>query len=459
MRSPTAPVRSSRLLRNLLDSVRIDRPNRSALACCVVLLTAITTSCGGGGGTSDTGSPAATLADPSSQVAITSGTSADPNGASASRDEAGFPVASTGIAACPAPADALQFDPVRGFTFDAAFQEAALFERLAHLRCLGGAPKVTREARIDLAASRHAAYSIADRSTGHLERPGTPLYSGTTPGDRLRAAGYTGATWGEVLARTGPLADDAYEGLTAAIYHRLTMLSPQSDEAGVGVREDGSGSMVSVAKYAARSIIATGRVIAYPADGQRNVPVSFDSDREVPDPAPDAGVVGYPVSLQVDRSSTLEVDRFDLARVADGAIVPAAVRSGGPGRFHDPELGKNGTSESFLMPLAPLEADIEYEARFVGRLDGASLTRTWRFRTLPQQPLAIAARTTLSVGEYVRIKLAGCGTRYDWTRTQGLDAKIHTAGWMQVRGMQTGPATLELRDGCGRAQRLDFTVR
>lgn len=266
-----------------------------------------------------------------------------------------------------------------------------------------------------------------------------------------------------MLARTGPLADDAYDGLVAAIYHRLLMLSPQFDEAGVGMRATDQGSAVSVVNYAARSGIVTGRVVVYPADGQRSVPVSFDTDREVPDPAPDAGVVGYPVSLQVDRSSRLTVERFELVRVADGSAVAASVRSGaaaaggsGAGATADPLLGAN---ETFLMPLAPLQAGVEYEARFAGRLDGAPLTRIWRFRTLPQQPLAIVPQTTLARGEHVRVKLAGCGTRYDWTATLGLEVRLYTAGWLQVRGVQAGPGTIELRDGCGRTQRLDFTVR
>lgn len=407
----------------------------AAVACCILSLAALAASCGGGG---DSAGPAAAPA-----AGAASNPAAAPAGAAA---------------ACAEPIDSVQFDPARGFVFDAAFQRAAFAERLAHLRCLGGVPPLARDARIDTAAERHAAYALAAGTTSHGEDdPTSPLFSGADPGARLRAAGYPAAAWGEVLSSTGPLADEAYDGLVAAIYHRLVMLSPQFTAVGVGLRHDGAGKMVTVADYAAASTVApAGRLVAWPADGQRNVATAFDSDRESPDPAPGAGVVGYPVSVQADRGASLLVDGFELVRAADGAAVPAQVHGRGAGAQPD---GNLSGSDAFLLPAAPLEADTEYEARFSGRLDGSPAVRRWRFRTQPRQPLAAAERTDIARGQHVRVRLAGCGAQYSWTQTTGLEVRLYTAGWMQVRGVSPGAGTVVLSDGCGRAQRLDFTVR
>ena len=449
------------------------RFHRLLAACLTTALAAAAASCGGAAGTDGTGSAAGRAA---GTIAPGAGSAASPAAGDAALVGAGagagtdagaagtaaveldpFAPLGAGIARCPEPPDAVQFDPARGFVFDAAFQRDALAARLAHLRCVAGVGPLAGDARLDAAADAHAAYSILHGTVSHDEDAARALYTGATPGERLRAAGYTARAWGEVLSRTGPLADEASEGLTAAIYHRLAMLVPQFDAAGVGLRHDGAGNMVAVADYAAASAVpAAGRLIPYPVNGQRNVPVAFDSDREVPDPAPDAGVVGYPVSLQADRGTTLRVDAFELVRAADGAAVAAVAHGRGPGAQADAWLDP---ADAFLLPHAPLAADTEYEARLSGWLDGTPIAHRWRFRTLAAQPLAAPARAELARGAYARVRLAGCSPRYSWTHTAQIDVSLYAAGWMQVRGLQPGEAAVLLRDACGRTQRIEFSVR
>ena len=60
--------------------------------------------------------------------------------------------------------------------------------------------------------------------------------------------------------------------------------------------------------------------VIYPVDGQRDVPVDFDSDIEWPDPAPDHGVVGYPITLTVAATSATDGDNPYNLYVLDATL-------------------------------------------------------------------------------------------------------------------------------------------
>ena len=362
---------------------------------------------------------------------------------------------SAGIARCPEPADGVQFDSKRGFVFDARVQEAAMSRWLSHLRCLAEVEPTERDSTVDAAARLHMRYAVANASNAHHQQPDRPGFVGVTTGDRLRATGFDAAAWGEVLSRTGPIAKEAVDGLTAAVYHRFVMLAPHFDQTGVALGLAPDGMMVAVANYGRQTDPQPGdRLVTFPATGQSNVPMAFNTDHELPDPEPTLSVVGYPVTVQSDRGTTLSVERFTLQRVRDGARVSSIVR--GSGAQHDAQLSPH---EAFLMPRRALEPDTEYEAGFTGRIDGVPTGRTWRFRTRPAQPLAQPAKTDLSRSEYVRVRLAGCGAQYTWSYTPNLEVELYTGSWMQVKGVTPGSGFVELRDSCGRSQRVSFLVR
>ena len=361
-----------------------------------------------------------------------------------------------GTASCPAPSEGVQFDPWRGFIWDARAQSDTMFALVNHVRCLGGVPAVARDARIDAAAAGHVRYQVTNNVTGHVQESGRPDFTGVSAGDRLRAAGYVPAAWGEVLSRTSPLAIESWDGLVAAIYHRIGMLGSPYSAAGVGTQRDARGLAVTVVDYAAQSWIApTGRLAVYPAANQPDVPTAFDTDSEVPDPAPDRGVTGYPVSVQADSGASLELARFELVHAANGAPVPAVLRGTGAGAQADGHLGRNA---SFLLPHAPLAPDTEYEVRFAGRINGTPVARTWRFRTRPAAQLAVADKLQLVVGEHVRVKLSGCSARYSWRYSTNLQPSVWSSGWMQVRAAARGNGVVQVSDGCGRSQQIAFTV-
>lgn len=362
---------------------------------------------------------------------------------------------------CIQPTDGVQFSPATGFRFDPGAQEGYMLDWVNYLRCLGGVGQLVRDARLDQSAQAHANYLVVNGVNEHNEVAGQAGFTGVTPGDRMSVALYPWHTWGEVLSRTGPVAREAFDGLAAAIYHRLLMLAPEYVNVGVGVRQrNGDNTASTVVNYGVttRTVVNDTRLVVYPANQQPKVPVLFNSDFETPDPVPDKSVVGYPISVQSDRGTTLSATLFTLTRVSDGAPISAFVRGRGSlsGVQRDAQLG---TNEMFLIPDAPLDHDTAYRVQFSGTINGKAISRDWTFSTEPQTPVAMATVTEMKVGEYTRIRLNGCTSRFDWTFTDGLEIRLYTAQWLEVRARSAGAKSLAINDQCGRIANLVLTVR
>jgi uncharacterized protein YkwD len=435
--------------------------NRTRIATLVLSLGVA--ACGGGGGS------ASTTTDLSNAVPSI-GTSVPP----VSAPDTNTPlfdsvVTKSGIAGCDVSLAPMEFSAESGFIFNEQTQEQNFLTQLNQLRCFGGLPQVVRNRLLDNAADNHAAYSLNYNTVAHEQTKGQQGYSGVTPGDRMNAALFPSVdgqpiTWGEVVSRTGVSASEAFDGLTAAIYHRFVMLSPQFDEAGISLKPAANGSdMVAVVDFASTKTLTANSLIRYPAQGQQNVPVSFNSDYETPDPIAGAAFVGYPVSVQSNRGTSLTIQNFELRRVSNGALVQAYVRGTGPGAdaIADSHLSNN---EAFLAAKQALEPATTYQVTFVGTVKSASgaveATRLqWSFTTAAAQPLAIAQSSKLSLGKYAPVKLAGCGSTYSWRYTAGLKASVVNSSWMQIQPTALGAQWVEVTDACGTKQRLDFTVQ
>ncbi len=374
---------------------------------------------------------------------------------------------SAGISNCADPADATTFSSTSGFAYDAVAQNQVLEALLNHARCLAGVPALTRNQALDRAAANHANYSVLNASATHNEASNLAGYTATNPGERMSFSGYTSFSaqrlepyqWGEVLSRTGPVAREAHDGLMSAIYHRLAMLSPQVTNGGIALQTTADRKeMVSVIDMAASSDQRLGRLIAYPAAGQQQVPTAFNSDLELPDPFPAHGVVGYPVSVQGDRGSNLRVSKFEL-RDANGSLIPAFIRAknanAAAGVEGDSQLD---TSEAFLSATGALQADTQYTVVFEGSLDGNAITKSWNFRTEAAKPLVSAETNSLAADAFTRVKLEGCSGAYTWRFTNGLQVSMYSTSWMQVRGVTRGMQWLEVSDSCGNKQRIDIQV-
>ena len=121
----------------------------------------------------------------------------------------------------------------------------------------------------------------------------------------------------------------------------------------------------------------------YPVDGQTDVPIDFNSDWEIPDPDPDRGLVGHPISVTV------------AAEVASGGIEDPyglrlldAVLTGPSGRevevvAVDPGDDPYLYTMAAMWPKEPLEPGTEYDAVMTVEWDGGQQTFVTAFSTAP----------------------------------------------------------------------------
>ena len=460
----------------------VQKSKQFRLAAAGITLALGLSACGGGGtgGSNSINQPASVAADQSPAAADTGLTIASVvNPTLYIPKSTGIDLApvSSGIANCATPTPLINFSEDTGFAFVRDAEENQFLVLINHLRCVAYGEKtnfqVTRNSALDVAADNHAAYSVSNDSVTHTQTVGLGSFTGTSPGKRIGVTDYPKATgkdepvaWGEVLSKTGSMSQEAFDGLSAAIYHRFVMLSSQINEVGIALRPSKqTGSIISVVDFASKTPIRADRVIVFPANGQANVAPAFNSDYETPDPFPNASFVGYPVSIQSDRGTKLTVARFELYKVVNGQRVdtetPTWIRGTGAKAVSDNNLESH---EAFLVGQESLEHDTQYEAIFVGTyVEGASgptvVTKIWRFTTAAKGVLAVAETTTPALNKYSRVQLKGCGTNFKWQYTSGLEVSIFSGSWMQVKGIVKGAQWLEVTDACGVKQRIDYVVQ
>lgn len=122
----------------------------------------------------------------------------------------------------------------------AAGAAADMLEAVNTLREQAGLPSVAASAALAAAAARHASYLDANHGpmsspsgvSAHRQQPGSPGFSGELPGDRAIASGYPHHSVLENVSMGYNDLDAAMDGLTSAIYHRLTFLDFAADEFG-----------------------------------------------------------------------------------------------------------------------------------------------------------------------------------------------------------------------------------
>lgn len=243
-----------------------------------------------------------------------------------------------------------------------------------------GLSTLTRNSRIDRAAQGHSDYQRLNNLVSHEQTAGQPGFTGATLLDRLRAAGYSlSGTYaaGEVISAAGNSSGFAQaEGLIAAIYHRFVIFEPVFREIGAGAATASGNYTYFTADLAVvngYSGLGAGRLVSYPYDGQRGVPVNFFSDQEVPDPVPGQNEVGYPISVHADGDSALTVQSFTVAprggNPLDTRLLSLAAGTSSSG------------SAAAIVPLTRLAGATTYEVRFSGSAGGVAVSRNWSFTT------------------------------------------------------------------------------
>lgn len=259
------------------------------------------------------------------------------------------------------------------------------FNWINYRRAQLGMAALARNGNINTAAQGHSDYQRINNVVTHDQTSGKQGFTGVTLQDRLAAANYTvnannANAIGEVISATNNSSGFYMaEELITAIYHRFVIFEPVFKEIGTGAASRSDGYNYFTADFAANNGygagLAAGTIVAWPFNGQTQVPVNFFSDNEEPDPVPNANEVGYPISVHVNLSRRLEVQTFAVR--ARGAASDLPVR-----RLVYPDGNNIATrSVAAIIPLAKLAAATTYDVTFIGTVDGTAASRTWSFTT------------------------------------------------------------------------------
>ncbi len=277
-----------------------------------------------------------------------------------------------------------------------------------------GMTRLRENPSLKKAAYNHSRYLSVNRTFSHNERRGRRYFTGTTPFDRIVAAGYGTRVGIENISFGERDFGSSIKKLFRTVYHRLAFLDMQVDEIGaasygrasrrvyvydMGVSDmadlcrktknrGGSGeyarnicrSTQKIDKKAFYSALDRSRrrnpaIVVYPYPGQTGVPRSFAVER--PNPPSGKKSSGFPITVQMNQSRYRN-PRLKYLKLydSDGKIVKSRVfsSSNDPNRKMQP-----GTFA--MIPLRRLRANREYIVRFSALSGGKTIKKEWRFKT------------------------------------------------------------------------------
>ncbi len=292
------------------------------------------------------------------------------------------------------------------------------YEELNLLRQRAGMIALKKDPRLVKAAQAHAAYLVHNNfAPTHYESPKYPLFTGVWPWDRAVYAGYRSRVVSENLSALKPNAKKAIDDLMGALYHRILFLDFSIDSIGIGTAASGHYSYKSLVVFdmgdsklealctkdwritgsynydlcaqrtkkiplhavqEAKNQIAKSnpQILLWPPKNARAVPPVFYE--EEPDPLPQYGVSGYPVSIQFNPYyfKPKDIVLMDLRLFRGDTAVPAIVMDSTSDPNHRlPAM----TYALFAKKRLAWNTTYRVEAKF--RIRGKMRSLSWHFST------------------------------------------------------------------------------
>ncbi len=264
---------------------------------------------------------------------------------------------------------------------------------LNQLRSVVGMIGYDTEQSLQRAAQMHSKYNVANNVVGHYERAGDTYFTGVTVDDRVSTAGYSSSFVGEnVSSGTNQSVEESIDGLFSAIYHRLGFLNFGFDEIGIGMDKKGSRVVYTYnagATDSKNNMQNNPEVVVWPYENQSNsLPVFYE---ESPDPLPECGVSGYPISIQFNPeyvNGAVGVNSFKLYQSSTNQEI-ANVKFMDKVTDHNHHLNDN---EFVLFPLDRLDWNTNYYAVIEYIENGVVKNKQWNFKTksLPSPNYTVA---------------------------------------------------------------------
>ena len=196
---------------------------------------------------------------------------------------------------------------------------------------------VSQNTLLDTAAANHANYLVTNNlvanvvylnnevpvsgvpSTilgGHFENPtGYNGYTGSTPLDRAKFAGYSGTAVSELLSFGSASGADCSASIEDSVYHLIEFISPFTDVGLSFNAGNGSGTVCAIElgiSSGSGQFPPSGSWVYYPANGQTGVPPTFYNQAESPVPAPDLQLAGHPIVLSLYNQTNTSLNASDI---------------------------------------------------------------------------------------------------------------------------------------------------
>ena len=296
---------------------------------------------------------------------------------------------------------------------------------LNSLRSSAGMLSFGSNSYLNAAALSHALYLVSSNTFGHYESKKTRGFTGITPWERAVAHGYPHYQVSENVSGGNSDVKDSIDGLFSAIYHRFGFLDFSFDEVGIGKATSSRYAYTNAYNYdmgiAGMSEICSNnsalnsyhyytqvcadltqkvdeeafsmvmeynknlnpKVVVWPYDGQQDSKTVFYE--ESPDPLPECGVSGYPISIQFNdiKNGSIDMGSFKLFNVTTNQEVTNTKlmnKSNDPNqRFTDKQFA--------LFPMERLNWNTNYRVEIEYNENGVYQKRNWSFKTksLPYQ--------------------------------------------------------------------------
>lgn len=197
----------------------------------------------------------------------------------------------------------------------------------------------------------------------HTQRPHLP---GATP---------AGAKCGKAADLFPGVSDlpTAIDGWMAGIYHRRPLLDPGLQTIGIGYAALPDGSLMAALMFG-ESKESRAWPVKYPAADQRDIQLEYA--HEVPNPIPNNGKGGYPITIQFPP--------FDKVTGVKATLIDGTTRV--PFYLSNPEHPAVSTFGQYgvisVIPKRQLAPERRYTVSIQATWKGASKTWTWSFTTL-----------------------------------------------------------------------------
>ena len=249
-----------------------------------------------------------------------------------------------------------------------------------NLRESAGLIPLLENGQLEKAAQNHVDYLIINSKSGHFEDEQDDGFTGATPMDRGRFAGYEPSYYSENLTIGFSKISDSIDALMQSIYHRFGFLDFYINEVGISssnlIHNYNMGNRGDILKTASKNPAFA----LWPPNNYKDAQVSF-ANFEYPNPLKNeicvtGGVTGNPISIQFNPSSqSVTLDSF---RLFDGdeeiPIQTILTKDSDPnGLFRDKEFA--------IFPASPLEINSKYRVVFRGLINGEPREISWSFKT------------------------------------------------------------------------------